>query len=197
MDRKTFNMPLKLMLLLTPSRWLFETYFKSNRPVAFESWAAVFFVINLVFVLSSVAAKQSLGHWWLLFVWLLPWSRLIEIMYAFYNDALDKLDGRVVQSVRKPSVRFKLLALSYAELATCFGSLYVACPAGSFHRDFKSGFEALYFSWMTLTTTGYGDIFPIARTARLCAMVEVGVGIGLIVFIVGTYFSSAEAKNNA
>ncbi len=194
MDRKTLNMPLWLMLFLTPTRWLFESYFKSNRPTAFEGWAATFFIINLAFVLISVPVKQYLESWWLLLVWLLPWSRLIEIIYAFYNDALDKLDKRTVQSVRKPSVRFKLLALSYAELATCFGSLYVACPVGSFHHDFASGFEALYYSWMTITTTGYGDVYPIGRIARLCAMSEVGIGVGLIVFIVGTYFSGDSGK---
>ena len=135
MDRKTLNMPLGLMLWITPTRWLFETYFKSQRPTGFETWASFFFfVANILFVLGSVMIKHAIGCWWLVLVWILPWSRLIEIVYAFYNDALDKLDRRVVQSVRNPSVRFKLLAVSYAELAACFGSLYVACPAGSFQR---------------------------------------------------------------
>lgn len=34
------------------------------------------------------------------------------------------------------------------------------------------GFEALYFSLITLTTVGYGDIAPLTRPARMLAMVE-------------------------
>lgn len=112
MDRRALHLPSPLMLLITPTRWLFEICFRSRRPAVFETWAAVFLVINISFVLFSVALKQVARRWWLLLVWLLPWSRLLEIIYAFYNDALDKLDGRVVQSVRNPSVRFQLLALS-------------------------------------------------------------------------------------
>lgn len=35
-----------------------------------------------------------------------------------------------------------------------------------------SGFPALYFSFTTLTTVGYGDIIPVANVARLLAMLE-------------------------
>ncbi|MBL9175807.1 MAG: hypothetical protein JNL10_19850 [Verrucomicrobiales bacterium] len=34
------------------------------------------------------------------------------------------------------------------------------------------GFEALYFSFVTLTTVGYGDIGPVAPVARMLAMME-------------------------
>lgn len=38
------------------------------------------------------------------------------------------------------------------------------------------GFEALYFSLITLTTVGYGDIAPLTRPARMLAMVEALTG---------------------
>jgi voltage-gated potassium channel Kch len=39
------------------------------------------------------------------------------------------------------------------------------------------GFNALYFSFVTLTTIGYGDISPIAPIARMLAMLEAVTGI--------------------
>jgi hypothetical protein len=39
-----------------------------------------------------------------------------------------------------------------------------------------SGFTAMYFSFMTLTTVGYGDITPVADVARMLAMVEAMTG---------------------
>jgi hypothetical protein len=38
------------------------------------------------------------------------------------------------------------------------------------------GFEALYFSFITITTTGYGDIVPVSAAARMLAMMEAVTG---------------------
>ena len=39
------------------------------------------------------------------------------------------------------------------------------------------GFDALYFSFVTLTTIGYGDISPVAPVARMLAILEAVMGI--------------------
>ncbi len=39
-----------------------------------------------------------------------------------------------------------------------------------------SGFTAIYFSFMTLMTVGYGDITPVADVARMLAMLEAMTG---------------------
>lgn len=38
------------------------------------------------------------------------------------------------------------------------------------------GFEAIYFSFITLTTVGFGDISPVAPVARMLAMMEAMTG---------------------
>ena len=39
-----------------------------------------------------------------------------------------------------------------------------------------SGFTAIYFSFITLATLGYGDITPVADVARMLAMLEAMTG---------------------
>jgi Ion channel len=39
------------------------------------------------------------------------------------------------------------------------------------------GFQTLYFSFITLTTVGYGDIVPLSRPARFLAMAEATAGM--------------------
>jgi hypothetical protein len=85
-----------------------------------------------------------------------------------------------------------LLGRSYFEIAVCYASLYLALPDKSFERPPTSGFESLYFSWITITTTGFGDITPKSALARWLCMTEVGLGLMLLVFAVGTYFSYKE-----
>jgi Ion channel len=41
----------------------------------------------------------------------------------------------------------------------------------------NSGGDLLYFSFVTLTTVGYGDISPLSVTARICANLEAIMGV--------------------
>jgi hypothetical protein len=85
-----------------------------------------------------------------------------------------------------------MLGRSYFEIAVCYASLYLALPENSFGHPPATGFESLYFSWITITTTGFGDITPLNVLARCLCMTEIGIGLLLIVFAVGTYFSYRE-----
>ncbi len=38
------------------------------------------------------------------------------------------------------------------------------------------GFDAFYFSFVTLSTVGYGDIKPVADVARMLSLLEAVVG---------------------
>jgi len=53
------------------------------------------------------------------------------------------------------------------------------------------GFNALYYSFVTLTTMGYGDIVPVSRAARMLAVSEATTGVlymsVLIARLVGMY----------
>ena len=62
------------------------------------------------------------------------------------------------------------------------------------------GFTAIYFSFMTLTTVGYGDIVPLCSVARMLAMMEAMTGTlyiaVLISRLVALYSSSAPSAND-
>jgi hypothetical protein len=64
-------------------------------------------------------------------------------------------------------------------------------------------FSALYFSIITLTTTGYGDITPVASVARMLAMMEaitgtfyVAVLISRLVALYSVSTSTAESNQD-
>ena len=45
---------------------------------------------------------------------------------------------------------------------------------------FDNFFEAVYWATCTLTTVGYGDIYPVSEWGRLVSMVSALVGIAII-----------------
>lgn len=67
-------------------------------------------------------------------------------------------------------------------------------PANSSHA--MLGFTAFYFSFITLTTVGYGDIAPVAPAARMLAIMEAMTGtlfVGMLIARLVSLYSSAPS----
>lgn len=82
---------------------------------------------------------------------------------------------------------YLLIALSfgliYMEVETLYpGSFYISFPHDSARA--VDLFDLIYFSVTTLTTTGFGDIFPKSTYARAVANVEQLVGVFYVAILV-------------
>ncbi len=72
-------------------------------------------------------------------------------------------------------VLYLLLGVIWAFVYAMLGALVPNAFAGGSGRE-RVLTEWVYFSFVTLTTVGYGDITPVARAARSLAMLEALVG---------------------
>ena len=54
--------------------------------------------------------------------------------------------------------------------------------------------QLMYFSIITLSTVGYGDILPVSDTARMLAMVEAVVGQFFVAVVVAMFVSLYTTK---
>jgi hypothetical protein len=92
--------------------------------------------------------------------------------------------------LRAPSVNTEVLCASisaYLMLGLIFTMAYwlvdQLTPGGAFSFNTKAGkqsmngFNAFYFSFITLSTVGYGDITPLSRIARWLAALEAMTGL--------------------
>lgn len=126
-------------------------------------------------------------------VWGFLLSRAVEITKAFLDDAIGKLNGERSNSDLRYGERLKLALTSYIELIVNFGTLYFLMPL-CFYKDsyqFKSVLEAIYFSGVTITTVGYGDISPSYWFLQFLTIFEVLAGFSLIIVCFTIYTSLA------
>ncbi len=73
-------------------------------------------------------------------------------------------------------VSFLLIAI-----ITSFAGMYLYTNSvGSGVLCLTSELDALYFSFVTITTLGYGDYLPITNTGKLLVMFELGSGLLLL-----------------
>jgi hypothetical protein len=144
-------------------------------------WAAIWLSV-LTVVLAMVAAASGERTW-------LNFASLIQI--ALLTIAMGAVLRRVVTA---PDVGFRTIlgAISvYTVLGILFTFLYGTIEriqGGSFFEEVAhpSGSDFLFFSYTTLTTTGYGNLVPGSQPGRMIAGLEMMLGqIFLVTLVAG------------
>jgi hypothetical protein len=82
---------------------------------------------------------------------------------------------------------YLLLGLLWMPLYVMVGRINPAAfnlPAGPGGGTTLSGFNAFYFSFMTLSTVGYGDITPVSKGARMLAIMEAIAGLFYVAVLI-------------
>jgi len=105
---------------------------------------------------------------------LLRLLRLLKI--ARFNDAMNRFSA-VLRSIRAELILFVLITLCVLYIAA-LGIYYFENPAQP--DKFSSVFHSLWWAIATLTTLGYGDVYPITSGGRAFTFVILMIGIGLI-----------------
>ena len=106
-----------------------------------------------------------------------------------YNQAVDRLLRAVVIAKEEIVLFFSLTAIS----------LYLAASGIHFFESevqpdkFGSVFHGLWWAVVTLTTVGYGDVYPVTTGGRLFTFLILMIGMGIIAVPPGI-ISSALSK---
>ena len=121
---------------------------------------------------------------------LLRLIRLIRIFRAFRSTK------HIVQHVFKNKVKGTLTSVTIvAILMLLFSSIAILQFETDPNSNIKTAEDAIWWSYVTITTVGYGDKFPVTTEGRILAAMLMTVGVGLF----GTftaYVSSWFVKGN-
>lgn len=119
-------------------------------------------------------------------------SQFFIIKYVF----VDILSGRR----RAKSNDIGIVLLTYITLGIIFGFFYILLVEnntnaldGMISKGLGVGgmyFRGMYFSFITLTSVGYGEIVPVSLAAQALTMLESVMGVLLLSFSLGIVFSS-------
>ncbi len=137
----------------------------------------IFSFYGLVDLLSIIPFYFSLGFADL------RWVRILRVIRVFrifklgrYVTAIDRLI-LAVQQVKAELLVFSLMSFVLMYLSAV-GIYFFEREAQPEH--FKSIVHALWFAAVTLTTVGYGDVFPITTGGRFFTELILMLGLGLI-----------------
>jgi hypothetical protein len=135
------------------------------------------------------------------------WEKLILILIAlskciyFIEHSFRKIEEASINDISYN--RFIVIILTNVLLivvsfAVDYGCLEVIQP-GSFKGLLPEGgfwdrsFEFSYFSLLSFTTVAFGDILPIAKSARMLTILEVGVAYLTTIIIISNFVQIKES----
>ena len=154
--------------------YLVKFFFTTNKPRYVKSqWASLLIVIS-----QFLALLPALG-----FLGILRGSRALRVVGTVARvigiGAASKERGRRFFKEKAASVAFGLAGFTLISSAVAFT---IAEDVGD-GRRIDSFFDALWWSAATITTVGYGDIYPITTAGRIIAVFTMVVGISTLAVV--------------
>lgn len=145
--------------------------------------------------------------WFVALLWLLlhPLSSIVFLSVVVVYRIIEGLAYRlsivyVDQYGRRWGVRsvnrsLLLLTVNYCEIIIGFAILYLATHSIGYSNSDKvitKPIEALYFSVVTITTLGYGDMRPISPFGQGLALLEPLLGFVMVVLVIGVFLTGVK-----
>lgn len=148
-------------------------------------------IIDLISILPSVTVLNSGFRLLKLFRLL----RTLKVLRAFkflrYSKSFDIIVS-VFRKQKKVLTAVGTMAVAYILVSALV--IYNVEP-----ESFKTFFDAVYWATISLTTVGYGDIYPITTIGRIVTMISSAFGIAIIALpsgiITAGYLSEVDKDN--
>jgi voltage-gated potassium channel len=174
--------------------------FVSDEPGSSSRYAIVDSALTIVFVtefasrfLAAYDRRRYLRRHWIDLIALVPVARGLRVARLLRLLRLVRAFAglfRFISSVERMAAHRGLAWLFVAWLAVMVitsAGLYVA--ENGINAAIQSPLDALWWGIVTLSTVGYGDVYPVTPEGRLAASVLMVLGIGLFSAITATITS--------
>lgn len=145
-------------------------------------------VIDLVSILPSITILNSGFRLLKLFRLLRTLKVLRALKFLRYSKSFDIISN-VFKKQKKVLGAVATMAVAYVLVSALV--IYNVEP-----ESFNSFFDAIYWATISLTTVGYGDIYPVTTIGRIVTMISSVFGIAIIALPSGVITAGYLAEIN-
>ena len=160
-------------------RWITADYkFNKTKASSFIRYPfSPMAIIDLVSILPSLSFVNS-GFKLLRVLRMMRAMRVLRVFKALRYSKSFEIIGNVLRSSRDSLIAVCALAAGYILVSAL---VVFNVEPGSF----KSFFDAIYWATVSLTTVGYGDIYPVSALGRIITMISSIFGIAIVALPAG------------
>jgi len=175
-------------------RWATADYKYENKSItSFARYPfSVMAIIDLLSILPSLGILNS-GFKVLRVLRMLRAIRVVRVFKAFRYSKNLEIIIRVLAKSKNALIAVCMLAGGYILVSALI--IFNVEP-----DSFRSFFDAIYWATVSLTTVGYGDIYPVSTVGRIITMLSSIFGIAIIALPAGIitagYMSEINKDND-
>ena len=210
---KIFDYSIQVLILISIGAFTLET-FPDNSPQTVEILNIIELIVIIIFSIEYCVrlylAKKRLSYIFSFYglidlLSIIPFYlslgldlrslralRMLRIIRALklvrYNKALTRF-GVAARLVKEEIILFLLLTLIIIFLVSC-GIHYFEYEAQP--EAFKSVFHSMWWTIVTLTTVGYGDVYPITLGGKMFTFLVLIIGLGVVTVPAGLITSALQ-----
>jgi voltage-gated potassium channel len=173
--------------------WFFAPDPEVDQVVAIiDGLLCIIFLIDFSYRLATAPSRRAYMRWgWADLLGSLPFAplRLFRLVHVSKATQVLRAAGgrRVVRQLLRERAETAiffvfLVAIVILELAS---ALVLVAERGDPRANITTGGDSLWWAWVSVTTVGYGDYYPVTPWGRIIGSVLLGVGIGLVTTITG------------
>jgi hypothetical protein len=152
-------------------------------------WKKIVYGLIVLLIIETILAKMFLYAW-------MPYFNLLTLLFFFmgffivaYRQIMfvgDVDTNKIIGSISLYLLLGLTWAVIYLLLLTMDSTALSGIEAGSWQENFS---QTAYYSFVTLTTLGYGDILPKNRLAEFFVYLEAVTGVFYMAIIVSSLIS--------
>jgi voltage-gated potassium channel len=160
-------------------RWMTADYkFEEKSAKAFIRYPfSVMAIVDLVSILPSLTIINS-GFKVLRILRMIRAMRVLRVFKAMRYSKSFEIIGNVLHSSKDSLVAVCALAGGYIMVSALI--IFNVEP-----DSFQNFFDAIYWATVSLTTVGYGDIYPVSTLGRVITMISSIFGIAIVALPAG------------
>jgi voltage-gated potassium channel len=180
---ETYTLPVQVRLFLdalnTGILWIFAIeyglrFWSAQNRLRFA--VSLYSLIDLMTVVPFLIGVVDVG-----FIRIFRWFRILRLIRFIENK---KIWGNISSSDAPILVRilFTLFAIIFVYSGLIYQVEHLVNP-----KEFDTFLDAFYFSVVTMTTVGFGDVTPISQAGKLLTVLMIITGVALIPWQVGDF----------
>ena len=149
-------------------------------------------VVDLLSILPSVTVLNS-GWKMLRVLRMIRALRVFRVFKAFRYSKSVQIVVSVFKRSKEPLIAVCTLAVAYILISALV--IFNVEP-----DTFETFFDAIYWATVSLTTVGYGDIYPVTTTGKIITMLSSVFGIAIVALPAGVitagYMEAINSEKN-